>query len=221
MQEYIEELYKKDLYDPDNHDDVIIHLEPDIMECEVKWALGRITTNKASGGDGTPAELFHILKDGVVKGLYSKFQQIWKTQQWPQDWKRSVSFQSQRKAMPKNVQLLLLLRRFSCVQLCVTPWTAAYQVPPSMGFSRQEYWSGLPLPSPKECSNYWTIVLISHASKVKFKIIQARLQKYVTENFQIYKLDLEEAEEPEIKLSRSTGSRKSKRITEKHLLLLH
>ena len=147
MQEYIEELYKKDLYDPDNHDDVIIHLEPDIMECEVKWALGRITTNKASGGDGTPAELFHILKDGVVKGLYSKFQQIWETQQWPQDWKRSVSFQSQRKAMPKNVQLLLLLRRFSCVQLCVTPWTAAYQVPPSMGFSRQEYWSGVPLSS--------------------------------------------------------------------------
>ena len=179
MQEYIEELYKKDLYDPDNHDDVITHLEPDIMECEVKWALGRITTNKASGGDGTPAELFHILKDGVVKGLYSKFQQIWKTQQWPQDWKRSVSFQSQRKAMPKNVQLLLLLRRFSCVQLCVTPWTAAYQVPPSMGFSRQEYWSGLPLPSPKECSNYCTISLISHASKVIFKILQARLQQYV------------------------------------------
>ena len=183
MQEYIEELYKKDLYDPDNHDDVITHLEPDIMECEVKWALGRITTNKASGGDGTPAELFHILKDGVVKGLYSKFQQIWKTQQWPQDWKRSVSFQSQRKAMPKNVQLLLLLRRFSCVQLCVTPWTAAYQVPPSMGFSRQEYWSGLPLPSPKECSNYCTISLISHASKVIFKILQARLQQYVNYEF--------------------------------------
>ena len=183
MQEYIEELYKKDLYDPDNHDDVITHLEPDIMECEVKWALGRITTNKASGGDGTPAELFHILKDGVVKGLYSKFQQIWETQQWPQDWKRSVSFQSQRKAMPKNVQLLLLLRRFSCVQLCVTPWTAAYQVPPSMGFSRQEYWSGLPLPSPKECSNYCTISLISHASKVIFKILQARLQQYVNYEF--------------------------------------
>ena len=82
----------------------------------------------------------------------------------------------------------------------------------------------IPIPkkgNAKEFSNYWTIVLISHASKVKFKIIQARLQKYVTENFQIYKLDLEEAEEPEIKLSRSTGSRKSKRITEKHLLLLH
>ena len=109
MQEYIEELYKKDLYDPDNHDDVITHLEPDIMECEVKWALGRITTNKASGGDGTPAELFHILKDGVVRGLYSKFQQIWKAQQWPQDWKRSVSFQSQRKAMPKNVQMTVQL----------------------------------------------------------------------------------------------------------------
>ena len=72
MQEYIEELYKKDLYDPDNHDDVITHLEPEIMECEVKWALGSITTNKASGGDGTPAELFHILKDGAVKVLHSK-----------------------------------------------------------------------------------------------------------------------------------------------------
>ena len=103
MQEYIEELYKKDLYDPDNHDDVITHLEPDILECEPKWALGSITMNKARRGDGIPVELFQILKDGVVKGLYSKFQQIWKAQQWPQDWKRSVSFQSQRKAMPKNV----------------------------------------------------------------------------------------------------------------------
>ena len=89
-QEYREELYKKDLHDPDNHDCVITHLEPAILECEVKWALESITTNKASGGDGIPAELFQILKDDVVKVLHSTCQQIWKTQQWPQDWKRSV-----------------------------------------------------------------------------------------------------------------------------------
>ena len=82
-QEYTEELYKKDLYDPDNHDDVITHLEPDILECEVKRALGSITTNKVSGGDGIPAELFQILKDDAVKVLHSICQQIWKTQQWP------------------------------------------------------------------------------------------------------------------------------------------
>ena len=85
MQEYTK-LYKKDLYDPDNHDDVITHLEPDILECEVKWALRSITTNKASGGDGIPAELFKILNDVAVKVLYSTAHQIWKTQQWPQDW---------------------------------------------------------------------------------------------------------------------------------------
>ena len=84
------ELYKKDLHDPDNHKGVITHLESDILECEVKWALGSITTNKASGGDGTPVELFQILKDDTVKVLYSICQPIWKTQQWPQDWKRSV-----------------------------------------------------------------------------------------------------------------------------------
>ena len=98
------ELYKKDLHDPDNHDGVITHLEPHILECEVKWALGSITTNKASGGDGIPAELFQILKDDAVKVLHSICQQIWKTQQWPQDWKKSVFIQSQRKAMLKNVQ---------------------------------------------------------------------------------------------------------------------
>ena len=103
-QEYTEELYKKDLHDPDNHDGVITHLEQDILECEVKWALGSITMNKASGGDGIPAEQFQILKDDAVKVLHSISQQIWKTQQWPQDWKRSISFQFQRKAMPKNVQ---------------------------------------------------------------------------------------------------------------------
>ena len=87
-QEYAKELYKKDLHDPDNHDGVITHLESDILECEVKWALGSITANKASGGDGILAELFQILKDDAVKVLHSICQQIWKTQQWPQDWRR-------------------------------------------------------------------------------------------------------------------------------------
>jgi len=101
-QEYTEELYKKDLHDSDNHDGVITHLEPDILECEVKWALGSITTNKPRGGDGIPAELFQILKDDAVKVLHQIWQQIWKTQQWPQDWKRSVFFPVPRKAMPKK-----------------------------------------------------------------------------------------------------------------------
>ena len=89
-QEYTEELYKEDLHDPDHHDGVITHLEPDILECEVKWALGSITTNKASGGDEIPVELFQILTDNALEVLYSICQQIWKTQQWPQDWKRSA-----------------------------------------------------------------------------------------------------------------------------------
>ena len=101
-QELTEELYKKDHHNPDNHDDVITHLEPDILACEVKRALGRITINKVSGGDGIPVELFQILKDDAVKVLHSLCQQIWKTQQWPQDWKRSV-FIPISKAMPKNV----------------------------------------------------------------------------------------------------------------------
>ena len=103
-QVYTEELYKKDLYDPDNHDGVITHLEPDILECKVKCSLGTITTNKHSGGVGIPAELFQILKDDAVKVLHSICQQIWKTQQWPQDWKRSVFIPFPRKAMPKNAQ---------------------------------------------------------------------------------------------------------------------
>ena len=89
-QEYTEEMYKKDLHDPDNHDCMISHLEPDILKCEVKWALGNITMNKVSGGDGIPVELFQILKDDAVKVLHSICQQIWKTQQWPQNWKMSV-----------------------------------------------------------------------------------------------------------------------------------
>ena len=103
-QEYTEELYKKDLHDPDNHNDVITHLEPDILECEVKWDLGSITTNKASEGDGIPVELFQIQKDDAVKVLHSVCQQIWKTQQWSRTGKGQFSFQSQRKAMPKNAQ---------------------------------------------------------------------------------------------------------------------
>ena len=105
-QEYTEELYKKDLHDPDNHEVVITHthLEPDILECEVRWALGSITMNKDSGGDGIPVELFQILKDDAVKVLHSICQQIGKTHQWPHDWKRSVFIPIPRKAMPKNAQ---------------------------------------------------------------------------------------------------------------------
>ena len=130
-QECTEELYKKDLHDPDNHDGVITDLEPDILECEVKSALESITTNKASGGDGIPVELFQILKDDAVKVLHSICQQIWKTHQWPQDWKRSVFIPIPKKG------------------------------------------------NTKECSNYHTIALISYASKVMLKILQARLQQYV------------------------------------------
>ena len=101
-QEYTEKLYKKDFHDPDNHDDVITHLDPDILECEIKWALGSITINKASGGNGIPVELFQILKDVAVKVLHSICQQIWKTQQWPQDWKRSVFITFPKKGNPKE-----------------------------------------------------------------------------------------------------------------------
>ena len=126
-QEYTEELYKKDLHVPVNYHGVISHLEQDILECEVKWALGSITMNKASGGDENPVELFQVLKDDAVKMPHSICQQIWKTQ----DWKRSV-----------------------------------FNPIPKKG-------------NAKECSNYHTIALISHASKVMLKILQARLQQYV------------------------------------------
>ena len=129
-QEYTE-LYKKGLNDLDNHDGVIIHLEPDILECEVKWALGSMIKNKASGRDGISAELFQILKDDAVKVLHSICQQIWKTQQWPEDWKRSVFIPIPKKG------------------------------------------------NAKICSNYRTIALISHTSKVMLKILQARLQQYM------------------------------------------
>ena len=101
-QEYIEELYRKHLQDPDNHDGVITHLEPDILEWEVQWASGRITMNKGSGGDGIAVELFLILKDGAVKVLHSICQQIWKTQQWPQDWKKSVFIPIQKQGNAKE-----------------------------------------------------------------------------------------------------------------------
>ena len=130
-QEYTEELHKKDPHDPDNHEGVITHLEPDVLEFKVGWALGSITMNKASGGDGIPVELFQILKGDAVKVLHSICQQIWKTQQWSLDWKRSVFIPIPKKG------------------------------------------------NSKECSDYHTIAVISHPSKVMLKILQARLQQYV------------------------------------------
>ena len=122
---------QKDLHDQDNHNGVVTHLEPDILESEVKWALGSITMNKDRGGNGIPVKLFRILKDDSVKVLHSICQQIWKTQQWPQDWKRSVFIPIPKKG------------------------------------------------NAKQCSNYHTTALISHANKVMLKILQARLQQYV------------------------------------------
>ena len=119
-QEHTEELYKKDLHDPDNHNGVITHLEPDILECKVKWALGSITTNKASGGDGIPVELFQILKDDAVKVLLSIRQQIWKPQQWPQDWRRSVFIPIPKKGNAKessNYSTIMLISDDSKVLL--------------------------------------------------------------------------------------------------------
>ena len=107
-QKYTEELYKKDLHDSDNHDSVITHLEPDILECEIKWILGSITMNKASGGDRIPVELFQILKDDAVKVLHSIYQQIWKIQQWPKDWKRSVFIPVPKKANAKECSIAQL-----------------------------------------------------------------------------------------------------------------
>ena len=146
---------------------MITDLEPDILEREVKWALESITTNKASGGDGIPAELFQILEDEPVKVLHSICQQIWKTRQWPQDWKRSVF---------------------------------------------------IPIPNKgntKECSNYCTIALISHASKVMLKILQAGFSNTLTVKFQMFKLVLEKAEEPETKLPTSAGSWKKEESSRK------
>ena len=119
-QEHTEELYKKELHNPDNHDCVITHLEPDILECEVKWALESITTNKARGGDGIPIELFQVLKDDGMKVLHSICQQIWRTQQWPQDWKRSVFIPIPKKGNAKecsNYCAIVLISHVSKVML--------------------------------------------------------------------------------------------------------
>ena len=158
---------KKDLHDPDNHNAVITHLEPDILECEVKWTLGSITMNKASGGDGIAVELFQILKDDAVKVLHSICQPIWKTQQWPQDWKRSVFIPIPKKG------------------------------------------------NAKECPNYRTIALISHASNVMLKILQARLQQYVNHELPDVPAGFRKAEEPEIKLPTSAGSLKKQENSRK------
>ena len=146
---------------------MITHLEPDILESEAKWALESITTNKASGGDRIPVELFQILKDDAVKVLHSICQQIWKTQQWPQDWKRSVFIPIPKKG------------------------------------------------NAKECSNYRTVALISHASKVMLKILQARLQQYMNRELLMFKLVLEKVEEPEIKWPTSAGSSKKQESSRK------
>jgi len=125
-QEYTEELYKKGLNDLDNHDGVVTSLEPDILECEVKWALESITMNKASGGDGIPAELFQILKDDAVKVLHSMCQQIWKTQQWPQDWKRTAFILIPKKGNAKecsNYHIIILISHASKVMLKILQMT--------------------------------------------------------------------------------------------------
>ena len=170
-QEYTKELYKKDLHAPDNHDGVITHLEPDILECEVKWVLESITTNKARGGDGIPVELFQILKDDAVKVLHSICQQIWKTQQWLQDWKRSVFIPFPKKG------------------------------------------------NAKECSNYHTIALISHASTVMLNIVQARLQQYVNHELPDVQVGFRKAEEPKIKVPASAGSWKKQKSSRKNIYL--
>ena len=149
------------------HNGVITHLEPDILEYEVKWAFRSIIKNKASGGDAIMAELFQIPVDDAVKVLHSICQQIWKTQQWPQDWKMSVFIPIPKKS------------------------------------------------NAKECSNYCTIVLISHASQLMFKVFQARLQQYMNQELQTYKLDLGKEEEPEIKLPTSVGSKKKQENSRK------
>ena len=170
-QEYTEELYKKDLHDSDNQDGVITHLEPDILECQVKWALGSITKNKASGGDGIPVELFQILKYDAVKVLHSICQKIWKTYQCPLlDWKRSVFIQIPKKG------------------------------------------------NAKECSNYHTIALSSHTSKVMLKILQARLQQYQNRELPDVQAGFRKGRgnfEAEIKLSTSAGSSKKQKSSRK------
>ena len=172
-QEYTEELYKNDLHNLDNHNGVITPLEPDILECEVKWALGSNTTNKASGGDGIPVELVQILKGDAVKVLHSICQQMWKTQQWPQDWKRSVFIPIPKKG------------------------------------------------NPKECSNYHTIALISHASKVMLKILQARLQQYVNRELPDVQAGFRKGRGTRDQIANICWITEKARVSEKHLLQLY
>ena len=139
-QEYTEELYKKDLHDPDNHDGLITHLEPDILECEVKWALGSITMNKASGGDGIPVELFQILKYDAVKVLHSICQQIWKSQQWPQDWKRSVFIPIPKKGSAKKVQTTTQLHSSHMLANNVQNSPSETSALPALSTSRYPNW---------------------------------------------------------------------------------
>ena len=172
-QEYTEELYKKDLHDPNNHNGMITHLEPDILEWKVKWASGSITRNKAIGSDGIPVELFQILKDDAVKVLHSICQQIWKTQQWPQDWKMPVFIPISKKG------------------------------------------------NAKECSNHCTVALISHASKVMLKILQARLQQYVNRELPDVQAGFRKGRGTSSNCQHPLNDRKSKRVPEKHLNLLY
>ena len=174
-QEY-RELYKKDLHDPDNHDHnavVITHVEPDILECKVKLALRSITKNKAGRGDRIPVELFQILKGDPVKVLHSICQQIWKTSQWPQDWKRSVFI-----SIPKKG-------------------------------------------NAKECSKYHTIALISHASKVMLKILQARLQQYVNRELPDIQAGFRKGRGTRDQIANIRWIMEKARVPEKHLFLLY
>ena len=152
---------------------MITHLEPDILECEVKWALASITMNKASGGDGIPVELFQILKDDAVKVLHSIWQQIWKTRQWPQDWKRSVFIPFPKKG------------------------------------------------NPKECLNYCTIALISHATKVMLNILQARLQQYMARELPDVQAGFRKGRGTRDQITNIRWIIEKARIPEKHLLLLY
>ena len=164
---------KEDLHDPDNHDVVITHLEPDILEWEIKWALGSITTNKASGGDGIPVELFQILKDAAIRVLHSTCQQIWKTQQWLQDWKRSVFIPTPNKS------------------------------------------------NAKECSNYCTIALISHASKVMLKILKARLQQHVNWELPDVQAGFSKGRGTRDQIANIYWIMENGRVSEKHIFLLY
>ena len=164
--------YTKKILSQTNHNGMITRLEPDILECEVRWALGNSTTNKVSGGDGIPSELFQVLKDDAVKVLHSICQQIWKTQQWPQDWKKSVFIPILKKG------------------------------------------------NAKECSNYQTIALISHANKVMLKVLQSRLQQYLNQELPDIHTVQSQRNQRSV-FQHCSDDRKSKIVPEKHLLLFY